>query len=386
MSGDEEHREPPRELSQDEEAARSEYNRFKNHAERHWRAEEKRISVIKGALTRAKNALPRVLELGHSAVSREADVMLKILYKQDMEEYECNELAWQDEIALGVIDLENPNRVQVPAQPSEQQIKDTHDTEHAKAKQRALNILDYISQFKTGLPTLISRSALANIKEVVSSCENEAKDELWKDYEELIKLQPQTRAEKVAEFNLASTKIKNAAAELIVSALAALPASPTTSTPDTSLHDAGLSTTGASSARSTHATHSYMKRKLPDFKGDLKAFPRWSKERKTVQESYNQDTFILMLNDATPKCDDLLANSDVAECWSQLEAKYGNPRTVSQFAIRSYTDWKPTKVTQEALLIEVAEQHLQRSQDSQHGQGDGPDRPPYPQCLGVGSL
>ena len=314
--------EPPRQLSQEEEAARSEYIRFKNHAERHWKAEEKRIPVIKGALTRAKNALPKVLELGLSAVSRVTDVVLKIIYQQEMDEYECNELAWQDEIALGLIDLENPDRV---LRPSEQQIKDTHDTEHEKAKQRALNILDYISQFKTGLPTSISRSALANIKEVVASCENEAKSDLWKDYEELIKLQPQTRAEKVAEYNVANTKIKTAATELIVSALAALPASPTTSTPDTSLHDPGLSSTGASSARSCHVSHSYMKRKLPDFKGDLKAFPRWSKEWKTVQESYNEDTFILMLNDATPKCDDLLANSDVAECWSQLEAKYGNP-------------------------------------------------------------
>ncbi|MCP4116050.1 MAG: hypothetical protein GY737_11720 [Desulfobacteraceae bacterium] len=177
----------------------------------------------------------------------------------------------------------------------------------------------------------------------------------------MIDLKPDQRTALAAEYTAHKKALKDASVNLLAAALNLVPTSPVTSTPNNSiLSSDGTNSNVSSSAGASRMPHSYQREKLPVFTGELRAYPRWSRQWKDAQSYFGEDQFFMMLQSSTPTWVDILSNSSLAEVWEQLDARFASTRVVSEAALKDYQNYVPAKKSKNERLIEVAE-HVSRT-------------------------
>ena len=345
-----------RELTPAEAAARKTLDRWKATHEKQVR-ENRTLPVLKGSLTRVKRFYEENFQLTVQAIELIEDVEASDAARTVLEEWELEELEWQDERDYHIRQLENPTPM-INAHLSADEKRSRYQTLHLKAQTHAEGLLSQLKLICDNLASTITSRALKVIKEQINATKAEVTDGLWEEYEKLIELSPDQRQNLSEEYAASKKNITDAAAMLLTAALSLLPASPVTSTPNNSLLGASESnsTQGSSINRQSF---SYQKEKLPIFDGQLRSYPRWARQWKHAQQFYGEDQFFLMLDRSTPKWLDILSNSTIDEAWQQLDARFANTRVVAQAALADYSAFVPKSRSKNDRLIEVAE-HVNR--------------------------
>ena len=341
----------PRVLTAPELQQRNLIEKWKGHHENQI-DQGKVVSILKCSLTRVKNAFEEHQRLSINIINDIDDEDIKAAALEEYEAWELEEIEWQDEKNSNIQQTLNPH--DAPRQVTQAEKDARYDMLHAKAKSRAENAITQIKLLNQNLAPSLTNRALDSIKQSVSQAEAEFESKLWDEYDELAQLKPDRRPNLMTEYTGFSKTLKQDTATLLGTALGLLPASPTTSTPNTSFAAPSNDNSTASSA-SGKPQHSYTKEKLPNFDGDYRAYPRWSRQWKDAQGYYGEDQFFLMLQKSTPADVDILANNTLEDVWTQLDARYASVRVVSEAALKEYSAFVPTRKSKNEKLIEVAD-------------------------------
>ena len=341
----------PRELTPEEAHQRSVIVKWKGH---HQTQIDRGmvVSVLKGSLTRVKNAFEEHRRLSIAEINAIEDEATKTEALEEFEEWELSQIEWMDQMEHNIQESLNPTGA--PRQITQQEKDLRYDTLHAKANSRAEDTIAQIKLLNRSLTPTLTNRALDSLKQSVAQAEDTFESKLWEEYSELIQIKPDKRQVLMAEYTAHSKALKADTATLLGAALGLLPASPTTSTPNTSLIVPSNDNSIASSA-SSKPHHSYVKEKLPIFDGDYRAYPRWSRQWKAAQSYYGEDQYFLMLQKSTPADVDILANNTLEDVWTQLDARYASVRVVSEAALKEYSAFVPTRKSKNEKLIEVAD-------------------------------
>ena len=344
-----------RQLTEEETVLRGHLDRWK---ETHARqcTEGKPAHVLKGSLTRAKNHYQACYDLSLRIINEIADEDTQAAAKSQFEDWEVAELEWQDDKDHHIHSLENP-RPQTNAQLSAAARNNRYEILHAKAQSRAENVVRQLKLIQQNMGQSITNRAFETVKSQIVTSEAEIDDTLWSEYEQLLELKPDSRAALTTEYAAHKRELREATAQLLTTSMGLLPSSPVTSTPDTSLLAAGAASGQVSnvSGGNSRPAFSYQRERLPVFSGELRSYPRWSREWKDAQKHYGEDQFFLMLQNATPAWLDVLANSTLDEVWEQLDARFASTRVVAEAALKDYSAFVPTRKSKNERLIEVAE-------------------------------
>ena len=264
----------PRELTAPELHQRDLITKWKGHHESQIQ-QGKVVSILKGSLTRVKNAYLEHHRLSANIINGIEDEETHAAALEEFERWEIAELEWQDEKDDNIQAMLFP--ANAPVQVTQQEKDAWYDTLHARAQSRAEDTINQIKVLNQNLAPSLTNRALDSLKQSVAQAEAEFEEKLWKEYEELIKLKPDRRQVLMTEFTGHSKALKEDTANLLGTAIGLLPASPTNSTPNTSFIAAATNDNTGTSSASGKPQHSYVKEKLPTFDGDYRAYPRWSR-------------------------------------------------------------------------------------------------------------
>ncbi|MCP4114994.1 MAG: hypothetical protein GY737_06220, partial [Desulfobacteraceae bacterium] len=355
MAHDEEQRQEPRELTPQEVQARELLTTWRSHHEKQIQ-QSKAPCILKGSLTRAKRFYEDCYRLAQEAIEELDTEEAKAAARVQLSEFEIIQLEWQDEKDHHIRVLENP-ALQVNNAQMTQASKDAkYEILHIKAKTRAEDAIAQLVLIQRNLGQSITHRALEIVKTQAASAEDEIETTLWNEYEEMIDLKPESRAALTGEYTAHKKALKEASAGLLAASLALIPASPVTSTPNNSVLGSGGTESNVSSSEGVSRNpHSYQKEKLPIFTGELRTYPRWSRQWKDAQKYFGEDQFFLMLQHSTPDWLDVLSNSSLTEVWEQLDARFASTRVVSEAALKDYVAFIPTKKSKNERLIEISE-------------------------------
>ena len=192
-------------------------------------------------------------------------------------------------------------------------------------------ITNSIASLKSSLPATVSPAMFDVLKTRYNDIQKSIDVDLTTIAQSRARIDSAESEAIMIKFDEDKIKLKKDFDDMVSTIMASLPAPLATSSAHNSviIDNPETETSSMSTISQRSKGDLYTKRKLPEFNGDVRHFPRWIKEwEEDILPKYNENAFLTLIDENTPDYISLLNCTSPKEALDKLKNKFANPNIV----------------------------------------------------------